>query len=521
MIVDENDFFRKATLNICGHLNIEKGMSSCLKHLESFIPVETMYLQLYEMSLGAMRIIAKATSKEGKSVDILTPFPPEAKTSLANQRADFEKPGSPNAVIINHPRLDPVSRTMLESLGEKMDSSILVLMLIMEDIPIGNLVLLAKENDRYTEEHAHLLSLLKEPFCIAMSNMLQHREVLEFKDMLADDYRYLNKELLRLSGAEIIGENFGLKNVMDLVRQVAPLDSPVLLLGETGVGKDIIANAIHYASKRKDGPFITVNCGAIPETLMDSELFGHDKGAFTGAMTQKRGRFERAHKGTIFLDEIGELPPQAQIRLLRVVQHREIERVGGTNPIPVDVRIIAATHRNLEEMIDSGKFREDLWFRLNVFPVMIPPLRQRKEDIPALANYFIEKKSKELNLSGSPKVSIGTYERLAAYKWPGNVRELENVVERELILNKYGPLRFEQIIPEKQANKPVAISEPEDGPVNLDEVISGHIQKVLKMTKGKVHGAGGAAELLGINPSTLRNRMNKLGISYGRGKQHD
>ncbi len=518
MTLDENDFFRKATLSICGHLDIEKGMSSCLRHLKSFMPVETMYLQLYEMSLGAMRIIAKATSKEGKRVDVLTLFPKEAKNLLANKRADFEKQDSPDAVIINHPELDPISRTMLEFLGEKMDSSILVLMLIMENIPIGNLVLLAKGHDRYTHKHAHLLSLLKEPFCIAMSNTLRHREVLEFKDMLADDYRYLHKEFLRLSGSEIIGENFGLKNVMNLVRQVAPLDSPVLLLGETGVGKDVIANAIHYASKRKDGPFITVNCGAIPETLMDSELFGHEKGAFTGAMTQKRGRFERAHKGTIFLDEIGELPPQAQIRLLRVVQHREIERVGGTKAIPVDVRIMAATHRNLEKMIDSGKFREDLWFRLNVFPVMIPPLRQRKEDIPALANYFIERKSKELKLSGSPKVAIGAYERLTAYRWPGNVRELENVVERELILNKYGPLKFEQIIPAQQANKPTATPQPEDGPVNLDQIISRHIQKVLTMTNGKVHGAGGAAELLGINPSTLRNRMNKLGISYGRGK---
>ncbi len=519
MTVDENDFFRKATLTICGHLDIEKGMSSCLRYLKSFMPVETMYLQVYELSLGAMRVIARANSKQGKRIDVLAPFPPEAKNSLASQRADFEKSNYQDVAIINRPGMDPISRTMLESLGGKMDSSILVLMLIMEDIPLGNLILITRENDSYTKEHAHLLSLLKEPFCIAMSNTLKHREVLEFKDMLADDYKYLHKEFLRLSGDEIIGENFGLKNVMDLVRQVAPLDSPVLLLGETGVGKDVIANAIHYSSKRKDGPFITVNCGAIPETLMDSELFGHDKGAFTGAMTQKRGRFERANKGSIFLDEIGELPPQAQIRLLRVVQHREIERVGGSKAIQVDARIIAATHRNLEEMINSGKFREDLWFRLNVFPVMIPPLRQRQEDIPALVNYFIERKSKDLKLSGSPKMAMGAIERLTDYRWPGNVRELENVVERELILNKYGPLRFDQIIPAQHANKPAIIHEPTDVPVNLDQVISRHIQKILSMTNGKVHGAGGAAELLGINPSTLRNRMNKLGISYGRGKQ--
>jgi len=301
---------------------------------------------------------------------------------------------------------------MLESLGETKDSSILVMPLVMEDIILGSLVIIAQGNDRYTEEHARLLSLLHEPYCIAMSNTLKHQQVLELKDMLTDDNRYLHRELLRISGDEIIGENFGLKGVMEMVRQVAPLDSPVLLLGETGAGKDVIANAIHYSSPRRDAPFITVNCGAIPETLMDSELFGHEKGAFTGALTQKRGRFERANKGTIFLDEIGELPPQAQIRMLRVLQNKEIERVGGSRPIQVDVRIMAATHRNLEEMIKSGQFREDLWFRINVFPVMIPPLRQRKEDIPALVTHFIERKSKELKLSTSPKLAIGAIDRL-------------------------------------------------------------------------------------------------------------
>ena len=215
--------------------------------------------------------------------------------------------------------------------------------------------------------------------------------------MLADDNRYLYDELRSVSGDEIIGSDFGLKTVMEMVRQVAPLDSPVLLLGETGTGKEVIANAIHYSSPRKDGPFIKVNCGAIPETLLDSELFGHEKGAFTGAISQKRGRFERADKGTIFLDEIGELPLQAQVRLLSVLQTREIERVGGTSPIPVDIRIISATHRDLEEMIASRRFREDLWFRLNVFPITIPPLRQRREDIPALLHHLMERKSRELS----------------------------------------------------------------------------------------------------------------------------
>jgi transcriptional regulator with GAF, ATPase, and Fis domain len=337
--------------------------------------------------------------------------------------------------------------------------------------------------------------------------------------MLADDNRYLYNELRSVSGAEIIGSDFGLKPVMEMVRQVAPLDSPVLLLGETGTGKEIIANAIHYSSPRKDGPFIKVNCGAIPESLLDSELFGHEKGAFTGAMSQKRGRFERANKGTIFLDEIGELPAQAQVRLLRVLQTKEIERVGGTTSIPVNVRIISATNRNLQEMIASGRFREDLWFRLNVFPISIPPLRQRREDIPALVHYFIDRKFKELKLTGRPVLAPGASDRLMAHEWPGNVRELENLIERCLIQHRgAGALSFETLLP---------ILHPKDRDVAqdsgrnrdlvpLDEITARHIRQALKVAGGKINGPGGAAQILGLHPNTLRARMNRLGIPYGR-----
>jgi transcriptional regulator with PAS, ATPase and Fis domain len=299
------------------------------------------------------------------------------------------------------------------------------------------------------------------------------------------------------------------------VQQVAALDSPVLLLGETGVGKDVIANAIHYSSARSDGPFVSVNCGAIPDTLIDSELFGHEKGAFTGALSQKRGRFERANTGTIFLDEIGELPLQAQVRLLKVLQSKEIERVGGVKIIPLDIRIIAATNRNLEDMVKNHQFREDLWFRLNVFPIWIPPLRARRSDIPALLQYFISLKSRELKLPAVPTVSPGTTDALMNYHWPGNVRELQNVVERALILNPSGPLIFNHL-DLRSPNKAVDIREKSGETNDLDEVISRHIRRVLSETKGKVDGSNGAAAILGINPSTLRNRMKKLGIDYGR-----
>jgi DNA-binding NtrC family response regulator len=378
---------------------------------------------------------------------------------------------------------------------------------------------LMKENRLYREHLEELVRERTEELRKALDELkLRHQEVSRLKDMLADDNRYLQNELRSASGDEIVGSDFGLKAVMKMVQQVAPLDSPVLLLGETGTGKELIANAIHYSSPRKDGPFIKVNCGAIPETLLDSELFGHEKGAFTGAVSQKRGRFERANKGTIFLDEIGELPAQAQVRLLRVLQTKEIERVGGTTSIPVDVRIISATHRNLQEMIASGRFREDLWFRLNVFPIMIPPLRQRREDIPAMVHHFIDRKSKELKLTKRPTLTSDALDRLTAYDWPGNVRELENVIERALIQQRDGFLSFETPFAPQVAGGREGTREPSRDRTlpSLDEINAEHIRQALKMAGGKINGPRGAAQLLGLHPNTLRKRMNKLGIAYGR-----
>jgi transcriptional regulator with GAF, ATPase, and Fis domain len=335
-----------------------------------------------------------------------------------------------------------------------------------------------------------------------------------------EDKRFLQRELHRLSGDRIIGADFGLRDVMEKADIAASVESPVLLLGETGVGKDIIANYIHYASSRYKESFITVNCGAIPDALIDSELFGHEKGAFTGALSQKRGRFERAHQGTIFLDEIGELPLPAQVRLLRVLQSKEIERVGGVKTIPLDIRIVAATHRNLEEMVKEKMFREDLWFRLNVFPLLIPPLRRRVEDIPALAQHFIERKKKELNLSSTPDLATGAIDTLMAYDWPGNVRELENVIERAMILHRGDPLRFDDLGLTATESIDTAVGASREEPLELDALVRGHIQRVLKLTGGKIHGPGGAGDLLKVNPDTLRYRMKKLGIPFGRKKKN-
>jgi len=512
MTIDEKDFLLQATLRICSSLDIRTAMRRCLEYLGHIMPADWMSLNLYESGLGAVRTVAMAAgSGDWKVTENISPLPQEARDFL-------ERPDRPDVRIVNRPDLDPVTKNM-QKYRDLPESSVIVVLLKIEDRQAGALVLAAQGENRYSDEHARLLSLLREPFAIALSNALTHQELLRLKDMLVEDNLYLHREIRSLSGDEIIGSDFGLKEVMELARQVAPLDSPVLLLGETGVGKEIIAHAIHSLSPRRDGPFVVVNCGAIPETLIDSELFGHEKGAFTGALTQKRGRFERANRGTILLDEIGELPPPAQVRMLRVLQSKEIERVGGSEPIAVDIRIIAATHRNLKDMVKANQFREDLWFRLNVFPVRIPPLRERKEDIAALVHHFIVRKSKELRLLKPPVLAQGAIDRLRAYSWPGNVRELENVVERAMILDKEGPLRFDHLIP-IPGEPEVPPSHPRDNEsLKLDEVVSSHIQRVLNMAKGKVHGPGGAAEVLGINPSTLRARMRHLGIAYGRRKR--
>ncbi|MCW4040332.1 MAG: sigma 54-interacting transcriptional regulator [Candidatus Bathyarchaeota archaeon] len=518
--MDENEFFRQATLAICGNIDIDSALLSSLKFLRQKMPVDRILLQLYEDGLNAMRTVAMATSGKAKTSDLVTPLSSEAREGMRNFEKGYDQQKTNSAWLF---RDDPHQHRWIQEMfhlhGFKA-TSLLVLPLKMRHKVVGGggLLLVTESDKKFTQANADLLSLLREPFAIVMSNALKHREVEKLRDMLADDNRYLHQELRRLAGDEIIGGNFGLKNVTEKVSRVASLDSPVLLLGETGVGKDLVADDIHYSSPRREGPFISVNCGAIPETLIDSELFGHEKGAFTGAVSQKRGRFERANKGTIFLDEIAELPLPSQVKLLRVLQNKEIERVGGTETIALDIRIIAATNRDLEMMVEAGTFRNDLWFRLNVFPIEIPPLRERKIDMPALVQHFIGLKAKELKLPHIPVLAPNAIEPLMAYHWPGNVRELANVVERALILNQGGLLSFDGIttILDQQTSEPESQS---SNATNLDEVVAVHIKKILALTKGKIYGPDGAAELLGMNPSTLRHRMKKYGIEYGRRKE--
>jgi transcriptional regulator with GAF, ATPase, and Fis domain len=352
------------------------------------------------------------------------------------------------------------------------------------------------------------LAVFARQAAIAIKNAQLFAEVEALKTRLQAENRYLQEEIQRAHNFEdIIGRSAALKQVLRLVEQVAATDATVLILGETGTGKELVARAVHHLSARRQRPLVKVNCAALPAPLLESELFGHERGAFTGATAQKIGRFELAHGGTIFLDEVGELPLESQVKLLRVLQDGDFERVGGSRTVHVDVRVIAATNRSLEQAIAAGTFREDLYYRLNVFPVTLPPLRERLEDLPELVNHFVHKYAVKLGKSIEP-IPPAVMDAWHAYPWPGNVRELEHVIERAVILAHGASLPLDDVLTPRRGaeTRPAA-------PLTLAAVERQHLVRVLQAAHWTIEGPGGAARLLGLHPSTLRSRMRRLGIT--------
>jgi transcriptional regulator with GAF, ATPase, and Fis domain len=512
---DTNEFYREVTKAISSSLKIDFALHRLVVYLRTVMPADELFLGLYDSKGGANRIIASASNAGGEILDKVVPLSQEAVASIERI---LMSTAAPMAFIVHDLDTNPVGRVMTAALKRNARSTISKI-LAMEGERVATLVITTEGTGRFTQEHARLIDAVNDPLSIAVSNALHFQELVRIKDLLEDDNRLLQNEMHRLVGDEVVGAQFGLRGVMDLVRKVAPLDSAVLLLGETGSGKDVIGNAIHRLSARHRKPFIKVNCGAIPASLIDSELFGHKRGAFTGAIAQRRGFFERANHGTLFLDEIAELPMEVQARLLRVLQTSEFEVVGGSTPMRVDVRLIAATNRNLRQMIENGQFREDLWYRLSVFPIAIPSLRERLDDLPSLVHYFLKKKSGEHRLATIPSLARGALTQLLEYSWPGNVRELQNVIERALILSPEGPLDFGNLLPRKtegDLESSMTLRKKVVAPMTLDDVEKQHIQSVLEQSEGRINGKGGAAELLAIHPNTLRHRMRKLGITFGR-----
>ncbi|MGD9854029.1 MAG: sigma-54 interaction domain-containing protein [Planctomycetaceae bacterium] len=398
--------------------------------------------------------------------------------------------------------------------------------LVSEHGHLGALIVGAQEREQFQPHHLRLFQALLEPFTVALENDRRLHELVLLREKAEAENRALMTKLGRTEGTEqVVGEESGLQAVMERVKRVARADVPVLILGETGSGKEVIARAIHRQSFRESGPFVRVNCGAIPPELIDSELFGHEKGSFTGAAGLRRGWFERADGGTLFLDECGELPPAVQVRLLRVLQDGTFERVGGERLLHVDVRVIAATHRDLKAMVSEKSFREDLWYRLAVFPIHLPPLRERREDIPAMARHFALRAAHKLGL----RPCIPTDEQIALlinYSWLGNVRELASVMDRAAILGGGETLDVASALgtvpisaPAADAGVHVAARRAETIVTrfpSMDEAAAAHIEAALQHAKGRIEGPHGAARLLGVNPHTLRSRMRKLGIDWQR-----
>jgi formate hydrogenlyase transcriptional activator len=375
---------------------------------------------------------------------------------------------------------------------------------------LGTLNIGSRREKAFNEADVKLLEEVACQFAVALDNALAYQQIEDLNGKLAQEKLYLADEIRsNYFFEEIIGNSQPLQSVLRQVEVVAPSDSTVLISGETGTGKELVARAIHNLNKRRQSTFVKLNCAAIPTGLMESEMFGHEKGAFTGAVTQRIGRFELANHGTLFLDEIGEIPIELQPKLLRVLQEQEFERLGSARTVHVDVRVVAATNKDLQSMVKSGEFRADLFYRLNVFPIIMPPLRERREDIPKLVRYFVQQASRRMG-KRIETIHSETMERLTRYAWPGNIRELQNIIERAVILSSGTVLR----VPEEELRSSPEL--PDKAPQTMEEAERRHILQALDEADWVVGGPQGAAARLGMKRSTLQSRMQKLRIQRPR-----
>ncbi len=502
----DDRLFRELTQCLCGSLELQSNMKNAVGILQRCMPADGLYMGELDHVACCIRPIAWHSS---------FPYAPLTEGSVIQlpRRLVTQLTGTPHVVgsIFNHVRDDAFIADMHARYGIPTETSEMELELYRDERHMGYAVVKTSGVDRYTDAHLQQFEALRVPFTIALQNALKYEQVQQLRAQWEADNEQLRDEL-RHGKHSLIGERMGLRRVMDMVARVAPTDSPVVLLGETGSGKEVIANAVHERSKRASKPVLRVNCGAIPDALIESELFGHERGAFTGASTTRIGLFERAGGGTLFLDEVGELSPAAQVKLLRVLQTSQFERVGGSRSLHANVRLVAATHRDLPQMVRQGRFREDLLYRLNVFPISIPPLRERREDIPSLTRHFMQQHAREMGLRFEPVLGAHALEQLLEYVWPGNVRELRNVLERALILCRGEPLTFPLLGRSPRCTSTAMSGTPGGRVPTFEEATAAHIRRVLAATGARLKGPGGAAEVLGLPASTLRNKMKRLGL---------
>ncbi len=496
------------------HMALEASLAEIAPLLARSLPAEHLVVRHLDAHRGQLETVAVGTCRPApEPLRGRTPCSPVQLRTLV----DWLREGS---VRLARPREDPVV-DLAAPAGDW--SAALACPLVAAGEPLGILLVLTRSAVGFDGSHRTVARRLVDPVSAALKNHLHLHELARLREALEADRNALLSRLQRDDIVDaLVGGEAGLAEVLERVRQVAPTDAPVLLYGETGTGKEVVARAVHAQSRRADGPIVCVNCGAIPPDLVDSELFGHERGSFTGAVAARKGWFERADGGTLFLDEFGELPGAAQVRLLRVLQDGTLERVGGQHPLSVDVRVIAATNLDLEHLVASGRFREDLWFRISVFPIRIPTLRERREDIPALAAHFAARAGRRLG-AGPLVPDPHDLHLLLSYDWPGNVRELASVIERAAILGNGRRLEMAAALgaattsaqPFAEAPRADVPPDPVSFPT-LDHAMVRHIERALTLTRGRIEGPHGASRLLGINPHTLRARMRKLGVDWRR-----
>ena len=498
---------------VASHLDLRELLHAISASLRTVIPHEAAGLVLYEAEHKQLRVHVMDAWPELRHLEegFLMPI----NETPAGRSFTTRRPLLINKLDTREYPSPIVARAVAGGFKSSCNAP-----LLFQGQALGAVFIGSKTEAAFTQADLQLFNNIAGQLSIAVANALSYREIDTLKQKLTSEKLYLEEEIqTEYNFAEIVGQSAALKKILQQVATVAPTDSAVLLCGETGTGKELIARAIHNLSARRERTLVKLNCAAIPTGLLESELFGHEKGAFTGAIAQRVGRFELAHKGTLLLDEVGEIPLELQPKLLRVLQEQEFERLGSSRTIKTDVRLIAATNCDLPQMVAEKKFRSDLFYRLNVFPITIPPLRERMDDISLLVGYFTQKHSLRMN-KRIETVSKETIEALCRYPWPGNVRELENFVERAVILTNGSELQAPlselktsiAATAESSVFADAPLLPPLSKPVSLEDVERAHIEEILRQTRGVIGGRGGAAEILGLPISTLRNRIKKLGL---------
>jgi formate hydrogenlyase transcriptional activator len=471
-------------------------LSRCLKPLVSF---DFIALTLLDENARVVRLHILETDYPAPADTQPLPFG-DAPTMLAlGTRKPYYIPD-----LSSETRF-PAIRDMLGPYGVR---SVCAFPLFTAQRDLGGLNFGSLQKDAYAPEHIEFMQLIARQVAVAVDNALSYERIEELNARLAEEKVYLEDEIRTDSRfEEIVGQSRALKAILKQVETVAPTDSTVLIFGETGTGKELLARAIHDLSGRRQGTFVKLNCAAIPTGLLESEMFGHEKGAFTGAIAQRIGRFELAHRGTMFLDEVGEIPLELQTKLLRVLQEREFERLGSSRTIRTDARLVAATNRDLAALVEQRQFRADLYYRLHVFPITAPPLRERREDIPLLVRYFVQQNARRMN-KHITAIPAETMQALTRYEWPGNIRELQNFVERAVILSPGRKLEAPLGELKRPKASPAAGSAPTFAQAGREAIV-----RALRDADGRVGGATGAAARLGMKRTTLQAKMRKLGVA--------